>query len=612
MTQKSIIIFYTFLLINVLSIHSYAQENCKVRSVKFSGNQSLSSRELKFQMTTYGTGAFKEKVLRKRPYLYSEEVLNIDIEKLKRFYQQEGFLHVELSLTDLQIDQDKKTVKLTIQVVEGKPVLIRNVRFNAVQDSFKNGDRFEPIMEKARPSLQLVETKRFRESLLKSDQEILLNQFHDSGFPYIKLRPELELIESEIGVDVIWNIESGPECVFGKIMVSGNEKIKSRSILKQLALSEGEVFQKKLIDKSQEQIYALGAFQFVTMKALLSQQKKTVIPMNIQIKEAPRFTTKFGVGYGREDHFRTFINLRKYGVLGRVNRLELLLKHSGLEPYNIDVKWTRPFFFTPQTALTLNPFLRRELEPGYSVKRLGTNVSLLHRITSSLKGSVSYVNERVSQDTSKTSSVGQDPAVDDELYNKSGVNLGFTFDNSTPLFSPEQGMFAALTFKTNGLVFPSDYHYTRFLFDVRQYQNLSGAVFAYRLKIGSVNSLDDNGFVPVEVRFYSGGSSSVRGWTRAQLGPKGDDDIPTGGKSLLEGSAELRYPIVKKISGVLFCDFGNVWLDSYKYKLNELRYAAGVGLRLNTIIGPIRFDIARPIFDEEKQWQYHISVGHAF
>jgi outer membrane protein insertion porin family len=132
------------------------------------------------------------------------------------------------------------------------------------------------------------------------------------------------------------------------------------------------------------------------------------------------------------------------------------------------------------------------------------------------------------------------------------------------------------------------------------------------VKIGGIVPIRNNQFIPVEERFYAGGSYSVRGWARQRLGPIDPFGNPVGGQSLFEFSTEFRYPIYDLIRGVAFMDCGNVWLESYTWKLNKLRYSLGVGIRITTPIGPARLDVARPIFDEEKKVQFHFSVGHAF
>jgi outer membrane protein insertion porin family len=116
----------------------------------------------------------------------------------------------------------------------------------------------------------------------------------------------------------------------------------------------------------------------------------------------------------------------------------------------------------------------------------------------------------------------------------------------------------------------------------------------------------------VEERFFAGGSHSVRGWSRSNLGPKDEFGVPVGGNSLLEGSLEFRFDVGRKMKFTLFTDCGNVWTNSFHYRLNDLHYAAGAGLKIKTPIGPAGIDFARPIFDSEDKWQFHFNIGHSF
>ena len=204
-----------------------------------------------------------------------------------------------------------------------------------------------------------------------------------------------------------------------------------------------------------------------------------------------------------------------------------------------------------------------------------------------------------------------DTAAISSLYNKSQIILGSAFDNSRPMFTPRHGFVNNNSFAISGLGFGSKTRYTKLLIDLRRYQPLGAFVFAARVKLGGIKIFGSESFVPVEERFYSGGSSSVRGWARSELGPK-EAGLPIGGLSLLEGSAELRYPIIGILSGVVFFDLGNVWTESYSYKLSDVRYAAGAGIRIATPIGPLRFDVARPVADVDHVIQLHVNVGQAF
>jgi outer membrane protein insertion porin family len=172
-----------------------------------------------------------------------------------------------------------------------------------------------------------------------------------------------------------------------------------------------------------------------------------------------------------------------------------------------------------------------------------------------------------------------------------------------------------------GLLFQSKFQYYKASAEYRYYYQFAQEwVLALRILGGFMNTLGGSRATPVEERFYAGGSYSVRGWERQELGPRRTDPgtgrrIPIGGNSKLVGGAEVRYPIYRRLTGALLQDFGNVWEKWNGFDLLSLKYSLGLGLRYKTPIGPVRLDVARKInkqFSEEDDYKIHISIGHAF
>jgi outer membrane protein insertion porin family len=598
-----------------ISFPAYSQNSLGVKNVEFKDNKTFSDGDLHQQILMKGISGFKKTILGKQPDEYSEEIEEIidgDLKRLIHFYQTEGFLNVQIDTPAVMIYEKEKMVNVIYTIHEGEPIRVANVEVLFDPDSSNFAKNMDTIFTEVLKSIKLNIGSRFRDDDLQNDQETILQKFNNEGYPYTEIQPKLNVDQTKSLVEIIWKITPGSECFFGEITITGNIRTDSDKIFKQLLIAEGDLYSQQKIEKSQQRIFALGVFQIVSFTSTLTPQKNKIIPIEINITEAPKLTNKLGIGYGSEDKFRIFINMRRLGIFGWPHRLDLLLKRSAREPHNVDLKWLIPAFFSHKTAFTLNPFFRQENEPGYRVERLGIKTSLLHKITLYLKGSLSYLFEKVTEDTTGFGDQPSNINRDEDLYNKAGPIVGLTFDNSQPLFNPNSGYFVALTLKANGWLVKSEFVYYKILFDIRKYIYLGSIVLATKIKIGNIRPRDELGFIPVEDRFYAGGMSSVRGWSRQELGPKDPTGNPIGGNSLIEGSGELRYPIFNIIAGVAFLDFGNVWIPSNFYKLNDLRYSVGAGIGISTPVGPARIDFAHPIFDEKQTWEVHFTIGHAF
>ncbi len=596
-----------FLILILILTDVYSQENYIVRSISFEGNNTLSADILLEQMEHYGTSWFSDVLLFQDPYLFSRELFNSDKKRIIQHYQREGFIDAEINSVVFNRDDESKTVDIIIKIIEGKPIVI-----NQISISVDSSDSI-PNTSKIKERLALKEGRRFRDILISNDKNEIINTFFNSGFPYVKASYSLELDTTNNLVSISWEVVPGQLSKFGSVKIEGNERTESELIKEKITFEPGQIYDGAELNRSQKMIYNLGLFHIVSVNAMFNESESADIPINIKLEEAPQFSTKFGIGYGRDEKFRVSLSQGWLGFLGGARQLRFDAKHSALEPYNFRINFLQPDFIWEFTNLSFGPYIYRQTEPGFTLNRLGGNISLQRPLVWDIFGSVKYTFERSDLDTNSISPEELLKFNISQIYNKSSIELGFERVTSEPTFSPISGSFASIAFHYSGLGLNSKYHFFRPSFDFRKYNALfDWLTVALRIKAGSIFSNDDDGFVPYEERFYSGGSSSNRGWGRAELGPKDDEGQPLGGKSVLENNIEFRYPIYSIVSGVAFLDFGNVWQSEFTYKLDDLRYASGLGIRVDTPIGPVRLDVATPIYEGAAKVQYFISVGHAF
>jgi outer membrane protein insertion porin family len=603
-----IFVFFIFCGGNFLS----AQENYEVRRVKFRGNKTLSKDFLLERMVLKDVTYLEKVLLNQEPFLYNQELVDMDMERLARIYQSEGFLRVKPSIQSLEINDKRNKLNVVIEIEEGEPVLVDSINIKIPEElGPANLDSLYRRMAR-RPQLEIG--KRFRDEALREDLQLLDDAFRTLGYAYARSDYQLSLNPAELVTGIHYTVTPGPLAQFGETTITGNRNVSEEFIRRQLMYEEGATYNRYLLNRTRQSLYQLQLFSVVSVLPRREPEtQSTPIPVNINVREAPRMSTRYGAGYGTEENFRAFLDFTYRGFLGGARRINLRLKHSGLEPYSARLRWTQPQFIGMNTSIAVEPFILRNSEPGYNTRSYGVRVPFNYIFNRWLDSQLSYYLEDIEQRLEPGDEEFTDYESERFPYKKSGFLLFTQLNNTTPQFSPDRGLHVAVGFKINGYLMGGDFSYTKLWGDVRTYHELGGTVvLALRAMAGGINSSDASNFIPVEDRFYSGGSHSIRGWSRADLGPKRETGTPLGGKSIFESNIELRYPLFWRLSVVAFFEGGNVWEDSYYYRLDNLAYAAGPGLRIETPVGPVRLGVVFPVWKEKTSPQFFISVGQAF
>jgi outer membrane protein insertion porin family len=599
-----------------------AQDNYQIKAFKIDGVRSVSKDDLREALATR-TGPWSNRLLFWRDVpLFSAEEFQRDLRRILEFYQREGFFHAQIASHQIDADDDKQQVRVHVKIEESQPTRILDLQL-AGTDLPRVDQMFHRIHSILKPS------DRLRAAGLRDCQVALATDLTNQGYPFASVTTQIKRDDAQKTAIVIFRINPGPACVFGKVQVTGAARIPPRVVQEELPFLSGQVFdQSKLID-GQQRVYRLELFQSVSIRAMVRDSNRADIPIEVRVREAPARTLKFGVGYGTEDLLRVAVNFRRRNFLGGARRLEVEVKYSDIEPGRAQARIFQPHFLEAKTGLIISPFYLRHdekvfrpREKIYSLRSFGGELTTQRQFNLATNAFISYRLEdaRVTPGTAQFDSLKTKIP---QTYRKASWGLGWLYNSSRPFFSPTRGRYYALRLDYSGPLsefysFQTEFHYVKTTVEGRMYREAvpSHVVMAYRLKLGSLEVLDDSlNFAPLEERFYSGGSSSVRGWRRSELGPH-LGKTPIGGQSLLEGSVESRLKIYKSFGAALFVDFGNIWATSLTYKLETIRFATGFGLRYDTPIGPIRIDAARKsnvdASIESRRWEFYLSVGQAF
>jgi outer membrane protein insertion porin family len=359
--------FFVFLLIFILLgctwQQAIAQENYEIRRIKFRGNKTLSSDFLLERMAMKEVSYFEKVILSQEPFLYNRELVDLDMERLIRIYQSEGFLQAKASVQDMQVNDKRQKLNLIIEIEEGEPVIIDSIK---ILIPTKAGEvNLDSIFRKLNRKPELREGERFRDVAIEDDIMLLDDAYRTLGYAYSQSNFKLDFRPSEFKTSIIYYTNPGPISYFGKTELTGNEHVSEKFLRRQLIYKEGNLYNNYLLSRTRQAIYKLQLFSVVSVLPERDQERQdSIIPIRMNVKEAPRISIRFGAGYGTEEQFRTFIDLTYRGFLGGARRINLRLRHSALEPYSARLRWIQPQFIGMNTSIALEPFIMRISEPG--------------------------------------------------------------------------------------------------------------------------------------------------------------------------------------------------------------------------------------------------------
>jgi outer membrane protein insertion porin family/translocation and assembly module TamA len=358
-------------------------------------------------------------------------------------------------------------------------------------------------------------------------------------------------------------------------------------------------------------IFQLGLFRSVVIDTNFDDDKETVDTV-ITVAERKLGTVKIGVGYGTEDLFRGQIIWTQRNLFGGGRSLDVAGKFSFLTQ-RAEAVFTQPYIIGGGSDFKETFSLYRDDFPSFTSENM-INSAKVSKSFGGIYNAFGSFNLQVSQ-LSDLSDATREFIERDDFF-LTFFDFGIARNTTDNILNPKRGTVAAANLESSFRTLGSDVNYIKALVELRGYQELSKVVLAKRFSLGVIQPYGSSGTfdVPIFKRFFAGGSTTMRGFPFQELGPLDDNEDPVGGNSFLLGSLEIRFPIYKDFGGVVFLDYGNVYQKEFDFKLDEIKYAIGTGLRYNTLVGPLRVDLGYTLNPEPGigRFQLFLSIGQAF
>lgn len=419
--------------------------------------------------------------------------------------------------------------------------------------------------------------------------------------------------------------------------VKGNVKTKDYVVTREMKLKKGEPFNAKAARRSMQRVYNLGYFEDVNIK-LNPGREPNGVEVEISVVEMNTGTFGIGAGYSNADGFVGMVSIGDKNFRGIGDKINLRWEFGGEDNKNYDFSYTRPWLDDKETSATINLYDITNEYADYNIdgdeiarydkKRRGQEITFSRRTHNEFVSN--YITIKNRDDIYKGEADGyegdENQYYEDKFYKEEGgkviyqsgkyeswmpktaaerrkenfgvtrsITFGRVYDSRDNIYDPHEGKRIGYSVEWAGGM-GGDFDFTKWTADWRYYFRAGGeSVWALNLGAGYAS-----GDMPLSQRFTMGGSDNLRGY----------EDDQFRGNSMLKATLEYRFPIVKKVQGVLFTDNGYAWDKRHEdeFDMGLLKNSYGVGLRINSPLGPVKLDYGYG----EDGGKFHFSFGGQF
>ncbi len=525
--------------------------------------------------------------------------LPYDAARIKNLYLTKGYLDAEVSDPLLRANFDIYKAKLRYHIYEGEPYKVSSVDIELL----------EPVIEKKRllKEIKLQPGKIFDVEKMRKDIERLRRLLADRGYAYVRIVPDYIKDEKHHTVKIRYLINPGQKVYIHNVIISGNQRTLDRVIRREIYLAPGDLYSYTDLMESKNALRRTGFFSDVRIEE--RRVGPNQMDLLVHVKEMPTGSIMIGGGYSSYEGFIVNASINDKNIFGSgINgNFQIDFSSKSLR-FNLGIQ--NPRVFDSDYSLGFNAYNSRFEYYDYTQDRKGASVSVGHRFTRHLLGTLTYAYEQ-----NELTDVNYDNVYFQEgKYSKSALIPALSFDNTDDYYIPRHGVAAYGSLEYAGI--GGDEKYIKSYLKGAYYYGLQDLIdydLILRLK-GRVGYIYDNGYLPVFEKFYLGGLRSLRGYQTASISPKDDEGRLIGGKYMFSSSLEASIPMMSNNPNMrltFFIDYGGVGEDSFT---EITRSGAGMALEWISPMGPLQLVFAKALDakSDDRTSDFEFSIGSRF
>jgi len=546
---------------------------------------------------------------------YSREKLTADLQNIRSYYVNQGYVLFNIESTQVSISADKTKVFITINLSEGDQFDVGEISI-AGQYEVDESLIWDLIDT---PSGQVFSKQYFVETAANVRQ-----LFGDKGFAFADVQAVPLVNEIKNTVDVQYQIRSGKRTYVRRIDFKGNTRTSDDVLRREMRQLEGSVASMADINASKLRLQRLGFFNSVVVDT--TQVVGTDDQLDVEFDVEEGLTADWSVMVGYSDAGGAFYgaSVNQNNFLGTGNKMEASVSSSSsTDQYKFS--YLNPYYTVDGVSRGLDLYYtKRDFSQiavsNFATDTVGADMRFGYPISDDARLDFKIGVERVdlATDSSSESEVQAFVAEEGGTYKQLKTSVNWNKNNLNDFWYPTKGSSHSVNLD---IALPgSDLNFYQLAYNYRNFTPISydeSLVFSMGGQVGLVGAYGSTSTTPFFANYYAGGFGSVRGFVNNSLGPQSSSSgSPLGGQILTTASAEMIFPLFNDVPSVrtsLFVDVGNVYASG-DFSLGELRSAGGLNLAWLTPVGPLTLVIARPLKQKlgDLTQSTHITLGRSF
>lgn len=588
--------------------------SAKIRQVNFIGNKAFSTSTLRDEMQLSTPNWFSWYT---KNDLYSKDKLTTDLENVRSYYLDRGYLEFNIESTQVSISPDKKDMYLTLTLHEGEPYAISSIKLAG------------NLLDREAELKKLIKIKpgeRFSASKLQATTKAIVDKLGEYGYAFATVNAQPDIDQAHHKVALTLQVDPSRRVYVRRINVVGNTRTRDEVVRREMRQLESSWFDSSRLALSKDRVNRLGYFTDVDVTTVPVEGTADQVDVDVKVTEKPTGAITLGAGYSSTDKVVLSAGVSQDNVFGSGTSLSVnvntaktfrTLTVTQVDPYftvdgikritDVYYRTTQPLLFSTNSSfriITVGGDLKfgipfSEVDTVFFGAGLEQNRLSVDAFTP--QSYIDYVNQfgRVSNNVPFT--------------------VGWSRDNRDSALVPSRGYYTQANAEY-GTPAGATQYYKADLQAQYYYSFARGFVLGLNFQGGYGNGLAGKPF-PIFKNYFAGGIGSVRGYEPSSLGPRdATTNDPIGGSKMVVGNIELTFPLPgtgydRTLRVFTFLDGGNVWGNlGNSIGANGLRYGYGLGLAWISPIGPLKVSLGFPVTKHtgDQYQKFQFQIGTAF